>query len=127
MNLQEMQEQLEKWINGMKHGYRDSEMYMEIEGESYEGEGRIFIKLYTNINCYNITAIPERRGNNSYLGCTARCRTPRAGEDWTRGSDLADGEFSGDTWFDILSDIVGYELVKIHSPISNLMRVDKVR
>tara|TARA_Y100000310_G_scaffold55023_1_gene50429 strand:+ start:14062 stop:14442 length:381 start_codon:yes stop_codon:yes gene_type:complete len=126
MELQEMRAQLEEWMELMKHGYRDSMMYMELDYDSYIA-GRIFMKLYTDTNCYNISAVPDRPAENSYLGCTVSSRKPRAGEDWTRGSDLADGEFSQDTWFRILSDIVGYELVKIHRPISNLRRVEKVR
>lgn len=50
------------------------------------------------------------------LGCTASSRKPRAGEDWHRGSDLADGPLSEDTWRRILADIVSYEMVKVHVP-----------
>ncbi|MEE8114809.1 MAG: hypothetical protein V3T23_10710, partial [Nitrososphaerales archaeon] len=50
----------------------------------------------------------------TYLGCTASSRKPRAGEDWTRGSDLADGDLSLETWNKILGDIVAYELVRVH-------------
>ena len=37
---------------------------------------------------------------SSYLGCVAQARKPRAGEDWTRGSDLADGELDDEIEFD---------------------------
>lgn len=70
------------------------------------------IRLYTNENCYAIVA---RGGERSYLGCISSSRKPRAGEDWTRGSDLADGDFSKETWHRIISDIVSYELVKVHN------------
>ena len=70
-------------------------------------------RIYTEINCYSIMAkcIP---GEKSYLGCIASSRKPRAGETWTRGNDLADGDLSKETWYNILADIVSYESVKIH-------------
>lgn len=112
MNLEEMKKRLIHWMGEMKHGYRDVDMYLIIE------EKRIRILMYTSINRYSIVAsITE---NRTYLGATASCRTPRAGEDWTRGNDLADGAFSKETWNKILADIVGYELVKIHRPVKEL-------
>jgi hypothetical protein len=51
-----------------------------------------------------------------YLGATVSTRKPRAGEDWTRGNDLADGPYSKDTWEKIKNDIIGYELVKVSKP-----------
>lgn len=69
--------------------------------------------LYTNENRYSISASIYEDGHN-YLGCTVSSRKPRAGEDWTRGNDLADGGLTSNTWISILSDIVAYELVKVH-------------
>ena len=69
--------------------------------------------IYTNENRYSISATVYDDGH-TYLGCTASCRKPRAGEDWTRGSDLADGDLSLKTWTEILGDIVAYELVRVH-------------
>jgi hypothetical protein len=48
-----------------------------------------------------------------YLGCIADTRKPRAGEDWNRGRDLADGNYSKRTWQEIKDDILAYELVKV--------------
>jgi len=72
-----------------------------------EEKGYIRLTFYTNTNKYTIKAKP------TYLGGGASCRKPRAGEDWTRGRDLADGDFTCETWREILADIVSYELVKI--------------
>jgi len=83
--------------------------YSTSDGPEY----RRTFKIYTDTNCYTINAI-ERR-DHSYLGCIASCRTPRAGEDWNRGRDLADGELSRETWRRILGDIVSYEMVRVHS------------
>ena len=55
--------------------------------------------------------------DNGYLGCTVQTRKPRAGEDWNRGNDLHDGDYSKETWQEIVSDILAYELVKVvHTP-----------
>ena len=87
------------------------------------------VSFYTKDHSYHISAIKkgERKGldfgdkeDNGYLGCISQTRKPRAGEDWTRGNDLADGDFSKKTWYEILGDIVCYELVRIHRPIRHL-------
>lgn len=100
--------------------------------------GGMKIRIYTSINSYSISARnptlrdypisesasgspviepgtpTEKRMDNGYLGCVSTCRKPRAGEDWHRGSDLADGPLVPETWHRILADIVSYEMVKVH-------------
>lgn len=82
---------------------------------------RVSIRFYTERNVYFISA---KYGNQwrpafegepltkdcGYLGCQVTCRTPEAGEWWNRGRDLADGSYSMGTLYDILLDIIGYEL-----------------
>lgn len=51
--------------------------------------------------------------SGGYLGCIADTRKSRAGEDWNRGNDLADGNYSEKTWQRIKDDILAYELVKV--------------
>ena len=67
--------------------------------------------FYTDNNCYHITACDSN--DSSYLGCSSSRRKPRAGEDRTRGSDLADGPLTKKTWHKILGDIVSYEMVDL--------------
>lgn len=75
------------------------------------------IRIYTETNCYSIKAVERRSADQScYLGCIAESRKPRAGEDRTRGNDLAEGPLHIDTWRRILADIVSYELVRVHRP-----------
>lgn len=85
------------------------------EGEGY-GNGvwseRYTVRIYTDNNCYAITARDSNDSN--YLGCTASNRKPRAGETWTRGNDLADGKLTKKTWHAILGDIVSYEMVDLN-------------
>ena len=84
-----------------------------VKGEAAEGRVKNKFYLYTKTNRYQIVAIEDDKGG--YLGCQAGTRKPRAGEDWTRGTDLPDGKFTRETWKKILFDIVSYELVKIHN------------
>jgi len=77
------------------------------------GEERTSVMLYTDGHSYHITA------TNGYLGCGVSCRKPRPGEDWTRGSDLADGGLDDTTWNRILRDIIVYELKTISDYILN--------
>lgn len=69
------------------------------------------IQIYTNDHYYRINA------KETYLGCTSSTRRNRPGETWNRGSDLADGPFTKDTFHKIMGDIVGYELKKIALPV----------
>lgn len=86
------------------------------------------VRLYTNNNSYGISArVRSISGlERGYLGCIASSRKPRAGETWTRGSDLADGPFTLETWNKILGDIVAYELVEIHKTVRASIDEDSV-
>jgi len=53
----------------------------------------------------------DRSNDDGYLGCQVSARKARAGEDWLRGNDLADGPFTEATWLRILKTIINYELV----------------
>mgnify|MGYP001560171729 CR=1 FL=1 len=89
---------------------------VEIVEHGYDpirGYDLLKVCLYTDINRYSIVAHEGNSEKRSYLGCTASSRKPRAGEDWTRGRDLADGPLSDETWHKILADIVSYELVDV--------------
>jgi len=74
----------------------------------YKNEIKIY--FYTKENKYCIFVIPK---DKTYLGCTVLSRKARAGEDWQRGRDLADGKYCKDTWNRIKNSILSHELVKI--------------
>ena len=95
--------ELRNWLTSLNRRIKDNLLISEIE----EGIGWR-ITLYTTNFKYSIIAKPEK-----YLGAFASTRMPRAGEDHMRGSDLADGSFSFETWHKILCDIVGYEKVPL--------------
>lgn len=81
----------------------------------YGGDGPTgSITFFTSINKYVVVyRIPDNEKADGYLGCTATSRTPRAGEEWSRGNDLPDGPFSHTTWVRILAAIVSYEMVRV--------------
>jgi len=106
------------------HNLQDLKQWMKeirfVNGNSFDmisdtsnEHGDIKFYIYTDNNKYSIVANCHESGS-TYLGCQANSRKSRAGENWHRGSDLSDGKLSPRTWRKILSDIVGYELVKVH-------------
>ena len=94
---------LKKWLNSIGRYLRDNLLIVELDDKFGWS-----IKLYTATYVYSIRARP-----NEYLGAVASCRSPRAGEKHTRGSDLSDGKFCFETWHRILCDIVAYEKVPL--------------
>jgi|GEM_PF-2088230 len=69
------------------------------------------------VTIYTFTHAYAFRITRTYLGCTAGTRMPRAGEEWTRGSDLPDGKFTKETLVQILGAILFYEAQKVVDPI----------
>jgi len=93
---------------------RFCDQFIQITSDNPEGAAgnHIRFSIFTKTNEYMISA-NDINTSDGYLGCISKCRTPRAGEDWRRGRDMADGYLSEDTWAKILIDIVSYELVNI--------------
>src|SRR3990167_10303587 len=98
-------------------------------------EKKLHLKIFTKDHQYFISAkLPEVKNDGTplkkgqelavesdgYLGCIAQTRKPRAGEDWNRGNDLADGSYSKETFEEVVHDIIAYELVKIVKPVKSV-------
>lgn len=67
--------------------------------------------FYTDTHRYSISGYrPTTTHPKGYLGCVASTRKPRPGEDWSRGNDLPDGDYSKKTFDKIVRGIIGYEL-----------------
>jgi hypothetical protein len=74
----------------------------------------VSVNLFTEENAYWIVAVsPNREDPDGYLGCQVSSRTPQVGELHDRGADLSDGEYSQDTWNQIVEDIARYELLPL--------------
>lgn len=86
------------------------EAYTVTEQEGVEGEDAVvgaWVSFYTSTTVYRIKARAER------LVCDAEARAWVAGEDWHRGHDCGDGNFSRVTWDRILLRILQSEFVKV--------------
>jgi hypothetical protein len=93
--------QVRQWVERDLGRYSDSQkIFHSLEDRVQRGR----LCLWTSKNRYSISFTP------GYLGCIAVSRRWRAGEDWHRGNDLADGPFNEETWLQILKDILSYEL-----------------
>jgi hypothetical protein len=104
--------ELHKWLEELSR-YRKLEDYIYISDYKKE-EGKIRLKIFTKEYYYTIVAIrPNNKKPEGYLGTYANCRKPRAGEEWTRGNDLPDGEYKRETWDRFVASLVSYELVKV--------------
>jgi len=122
---------LKQWIKDEVCKYGGYEKYVEIvkdDGESNEArsayEFSFQCNIYTENNRYRINA-KDRSEDEGYLGCTATVRKPQAGEDWTRGRDLADGKFTRETWEDIKNDIIRRELVPLAVKVESVVGEEK--
>lgn len=112
MELEDYRDQIVEWLKLSRRAKYKVEDFTYINRK----ENRLSVVLYTNCNSYSISVRPYADGT-AYLGCTMGCRKPRAGEDWARGNDLADGKFCKETWDKIVADIISCELVDIKRPL----------
>ena len=101
---------------------KELSLYRKIEDSIYIHDykkGEIRLRIFTKDHYYTIVAkIPTEERPSGYLGTYGQVRKARAGEDWTRGSDLPDGSYSRETWDNFKNALISYELVKVvrHSP-----------
>lgn len=102
---------LTDWLKGLLGIYKFESYVQFTKNPPSDVSARA--RIYTDKHVYSITAKVEPQTGRSYLGCVCSCRQPYAGEDWTRGSDLPDGEFNRKTWERIKSGIIRSELVAL--------------
>ncbi len=109
--------ELARWLEPLCR-FKELEDFLVIDHK----DKQLYLTFYTKDNEYHITArLPdvEKLGNgemltvDGYLGAIVTTRKSRAGEDWKRGRDLADGKYLKETWQRIVSNIVAFELVKV--------------
>ena len=116
-----MKEQFVKWLKEICIGDSHIENFIQWipseEPEPFKDDKSVLrVQIYTCDHLYRITAV-EHQDGRTYLGCTASVRKPLAGEDWTRGSDLPDGDFTRETWESIKNGIIRYELVRLEPKV----------
>jgi hypothetical protein len=112
-------EMLDKWLKELVFPGDVKDFIQEDSGKGSPEEVTRRFYFYTGEHKYFIVAI-ERSEGKSYLGCQVSTRKMRAGENWTRGNDLPDGDFTKKTWDDIIQAIVRCELVKLSKDQNSL-------
>lgn len=102
------------WLKEIvQYGRVDSQVLIYLDTK-VAGINRFVCKLFTNDNIYAISGnMPTEIKPKGYLGCIASTRKNRVGEDWNRGSDLPDGEYSKETFDAIVRRIVAYEILNL--------------
>jgi len=110
--------QLEEWKSWIRRdlgAYSDPEKLlrtMKLAAAAAYGNTEAEWTLWTRRNRFTFVLRVRRRAiiTPPYFGCTASSRSWRAGEDWHRGGDLPDGDFSEDLWRRMLLAILSYEV-----------------
>lgn len=112
MNKSQKMKLLDKWLEDLVFPEK-TENIIQFYKTNIDDKG-VTVKFffYTDDNRYSIVA-RDSIDNDGYLGCQVTSRKMRPGEDWNRGNDLPDGPFTEETWKNILTGIVKYELVKL--------------
>ncbi len=109
MTYEDMEAALQDWIADTtpwsRHGGYDGCFRFSRRAHGEEDAGRLI--FCTAKNTYTVNF------RSSYLQCGATSRTVQAGEDWHRGNDLPDGDFSRHTWDRIIRAVFGYEVVRL--------------
>ena len=107
-------EDLKLWILTMGKflGPGNFENLVKVESDTPE---LYRIRIFTRTSVYAIVA--KKTGERSYLGCQATLRYWQPGENWNRGSDLADGPLNREIFVEILGDIVTHEMALIEKPV----------
>lgn len=106
---------LVEWLGEFKYCY-GKRIHVVVNTEE-----EIRLRIYTARNCYAIHAHKTDGRWPIYFACEASTRAPRPGEDWTRGNDLPDGEFSKETLNQIMGSIVFYEALEVAKDIEPIM------
>ncbi len=97
------QRQLEQWLR--QRGFKPK--HLRWEQLVSEGDARGRVVFATTKNNYFLTF------TDTYLGLVVSSRVTRPGEDWTRGNDLPDGDFSEETLDKAVKAVLLYELREV--------------
>lgn len=103
----------EVWLQKLMRGQGIRHKFVQSTGGSGdEHEQKRRYMIFTNDRSYAINA-SIRDDGHTYLGCVMSKRKPEAGEDFTGGGDLPDGQFCHSTWLKIVYAILRCELVPL--------------
>lgn len=79
------------------------------------GDPSMSVRFYSDSYVYSVSvhSKPDKPIEEWYLGAYVSTRCHRPTEDWVRGNDLPDGDFTRYTWRSIVSAFAGYQLLDI--------------
>lgn len=123
MKAQNIKDQFHRWVNSLVRFGKSpndyilwkSDYFLSDQGSAKEYKGHVII--YTRNYSYSITCRCKNNGTKGYIGCIVSARKPLAGEEHTRGKDLADGPFTLKTWNQIVREMLQYEMVRLAAGI----------
>lgn len=95
------QHQLKVWLTNQ--GFRSKHLRWEHTEDGIHKH----VVFATTKNNYHLSFADD------YLGLTVSSRVSRPGENWSRGNDLHDGDFSKETFDSVLRDVLSYELREV--------------
>lgn len=101
------------WLKEVAPNIYDRCQFVSEDNDPVLSKWSCRVNVFTRTHKYLISAHWKGSSIDSYLGCIANNRKPRAGETWTRGNDLPSGKLTRETWEDIKDAILSYELCKI--------------
>jgi hypothetical protein len=103
MAHEDRRSQLQEWLEEfVRYGV---EPLRRLRFSEANGQGKVIFCTATTTFAISFS--------DTYLGCVASSRIQRAGERWTRGSDLPDGAFSREVFDKIMQAVIGYEMVDL--------------
>lgn len=107
---------LSEWINNyIGDGGNQTKMVI---CDSIKYHDKSYFNIYDRDNIYTIS-LHIRKNSKAYLGCIAGCRYAMAGEYHIRGADLPDGDFTEETFANIMKRILSRNIVNIEDSVIN--------
>ncbi len=111
ISFDELPKDLKKWFTKLYGKFFNKKNFL---CSIKDHNGGFSVKIFTNDNEYSFYGYEKNESApNGYLGGGVTSRKSHTGENWARGMDLPDGDYSPETFQDIIQSIVYYELKPI--------------
>jgi len=114
LQAHKIQPDLVDWLNCFRPrtSGKKSDHLLIVKHNNNDNECDLSVYIFTATHSYSIVSkVPTERRPNGYVTAYAHCRIERAGEYWTRGSDLIEADYSFEGFMKVMLDILSYELV----------------
>lgn len=100
-------DEVKAWMDG-RYGSRN------VLAVLCEPEDVLKLKWYTRDSLISVTVrLPSPEHERGYIGAVRECRSPRPGETWVRGNDMADGPYAHETWLRVIADAAFCDLLPL--------------